>query len=207
MTKFDLNEQMKEVEEAFGFNESDSSFYKMKEGDNKIRILSPMMVYPQHYSQGGYRGPCLGKEEGCPGCEQQLPTNIKWLCYIYIHDSQEILPTTLPHTVAKSIRDFQNDPEWSFNEAPMPYSINIKADGAGTKEVSYTVIGSPNRSEMSSSVLEGLAKRISINDLKERLIEKKKEEIGGGVQSTSPNQRADYPTQESTGINPDDIPF
>jgi hypothetical protein len=41
--------------------------------------------------------------------------------------------------------NLQLDPDYVFEEVPMPYNINIQTENAGKKEAKYTVIPSPKR--------------------------------------------------------------
>ena len=93
------------VEKEYGMgggSSGGSDWFKILEGDNRIRIVSPLTIYVSHFSKGGYSGVCIGKAHKCPGClrddeiaEQKknesdpekakkirLTRNIKWLGWV-----------------------------------------------------------------------------------------------------------------------------
>lgn len=205
MSNFNLNDTLEAAEKEMGV--SDSKWFKIQEGSNKVRILTPLFAYASHFKKGA----CLGKEQ-CPECianskeadeKKHSKPSIKFLCHVLDHKDGEVKLAQLPYGIAKSLQTLQNDPDYSFNEAPMPYDIKINAEGAGTKEVKYSVIAAPKREPVSEDVIEKLKGMHSPEQVKESMKNKRMKELGIAgkeVQGTA----VEYPTEE---IDPKDIPF
>ena len=94
-------------------------YLKLQEGANKVRLMSECLEHP-------------GEFKGTP--------TFKWLCYVLDRKDGKIKPFFMAHTNYKQIEALQLDPEYAFEEVPMPYDITVNAQGAGTKEVTYTVV-------------------------------------------------------------------
>lgn len=121
--------------------------------------------------------------------EGEKGASIKGVCWV-LQDGV-IKQAKLPYTVVKAIRELQLNPEWEFT-FPFPYTLTLTATNAGTKEVEYGLTPSPKKVEISSAVLEELAKKPT----PEEVIEKMK-----GKTKDTP---ADYPQED---INVDEVPF
>lgn len=98
---------------------SKNEYLKLKEGDNRIRLMSECLEHPGEYN-------------GVP--------NFKWLCYVLDRKDGKIKPFFMAHTIYKQIEALQLNEDYKFDEVPMPYDITINAKGAGTKEVVYTLM-------------------------------------------------------------------
>lgn len=98
-------------------------YLKLQEGANRVRLMSECLEHPGEFN---------GK-----------PT-FKWLCYVLDRKDGRIKPFFMPHTIYKLIEALQQDPDYAFEEVPMPYDITINAKGAGTKEVDYSVLPARN---------------------------------------------------------------
>jgi hypothetical protein len=157
--------------------ERSKEYFNIVEGDNRFQVLTHCVPMAQRWTGKKYEPAEIG-EEGA---------SIKGVCWVLQDDILKL--AKLPYTVVKSIRAFQNDEETSFDAFPMPYAINVKAKGAGTKEVEYTVIPSRKETEVTKEVLDELAKKPSPEDMVEKIKGKKAE------------------TAAKDDINPDDIPF
>lgn len=210
MADFDLNAAINDAEATWP-SDGSKEWFKIEEGDNRIRILTPLMVYPQHYNPAGYKGICLGKDAGCPGCANDEKPSIKWLCWVIDRKDGEVKLAKLPHAVAKQLQAYQNDPEYAFSEAPMPYDVTIKAKNAGTTDVEYNTVAGRTSEPVPEETMEELLKKTTPEDVKARAKEKKLKELGLAqpeppVEAYDPTGK-DYPTAESEGINPDNIPF
>jgi len=81
----------------------------------------------------------------------------------------------LPYKIGTTIAELEHDEDYAFTSFPMPYNIKVKAKGAGTKEVEYTVVASPNRTEVPPDILLKLAKLKQIPELISREKELQKE--------------------------------
>lgn len=117
MTKVNFADTRKKAEEAGLLG--GGNYLKLQEGDNRVRLVSECLEHPGEFN---------GK-----------PT-FKWLCYVIDRKDGKIKPYFMPHTVYKQIEGLQMNPDYGFEEVPMPYDITINANGAGDIKVKYTVV-------------------------------------------------------------------
>lgn len=187
-----------------------SNWFKFKEGDNNIRILTDPVIFFEDFKLGicytdcGYQG------------------TMKGLAWIWDKSDNQIKLMKLNYGLLNTLEAWEDDEDYGFDSYPMPYGINIKAKGAGSKEVEYNYLPRP-KTDIPSEVTEKLQKEKSceeiIEKMKEKNIEKHKadgtfdkikseqEQIGKEIEQAK-QQRAEqpdnYPDEE---IDPDDIPF
>ena len=225
MTLFDLNQAMEDANKAYGLvtgeKQTDGAYFTLKEGENKVRLLTALTVFPQHFNKSGYTGICLGKELGCPGCSEddrrrelkmndpkaneklQYTRNIKWMCWVLDCADGEIKLAKLAHRVAVQLQTLQNNPEYAFNEAPMPYDITINAKNAGKTTVEYLVTASRLNTPVAEDVLRKLEKENTPEQIKEFMKNKKARELGLMAKEEE-EVKVEYPEEE---IDPSQIPF
>lgn len=160
--------------------ERSKQYFNINEGDNRIQLLTHCAPLAQVWDnvQKKYRVAVEGDKN----------PSIKGVCWV-LQDSV-IKSAKLPYSVVKQIRALQSDPDWAFDSFPMPRMINIKAKGAGTKEVEYSVIPSPKESNVSQEILDELSQKLT----PEEIIEKIK---GKNVLDRSQDEE----------LNPDEIAF
>ena len=172
-----VDEKQKEIDA-----EREQGYFKIAEGDNRIQLLSHCAPLAQVYD------PATKKYH--VAVEGDKNVSIKGLCWV-LQDGL-IKQAKLPYTVVKAVKDLMEDPDYAFEEFPMPRLINIKAKGAGTKEVEYSVIPSPKDApELTAELKKELAEKPT----PEEVIEKIKNKSAPAPE---------YPDQE---VNPEDIPF
>lgn len=201
-------------------------WYKFKEGDNRMRILSEPII---KVSRFGF-GICY---EGAPYCQKatldreleeakakakaegkdaskatiKLPGK-KWCAWAVLRgkDSEDYFGIVeLPYGVSKSLRELMDSDEAGFKGWPMPYDINIKAKGAGTLSVEYQLIPKRENTDVTEAELEELAKCTPVSQILDRMKDKQRQKVeGGGTASAASSGPIEYPTED---INPDDIPF
>lgn len=194
MEKMNLNDTISEFERENP--QSNGDFFKAKEGANKLRVLTNFISYTSHFKVGA----CLGKDK-CPDCKKDPETkpSTKFMCYVYDYSDKKIKLAQLSYTVAKSIQTLQNDPDYSFETAPMPYDIKLNADGAGTKEVTYTVTPSPKREDMPKEVIDMLVKMKPITEVKDAFKNKRMKTLGLVTDNGKPkvaDTDIDYPEND-----------
>lgn len=208
-----IKEQEEQARKEGIAQQGGGDWYKFVEGDNIFKVLAePMMIFEKFkvgicYTDCGYEG------------------NAKFLTFVLDRKDNKIKLAKLPYGIGTMIAEYEKDEDYSFEGFPMPYNIKVKAVGAGTKEVKYTVTPSPRREELSADVAEQMRKKASIADIVAKMKEKKKQEhIEDGswqreqdrkaklaeelasVKGGTPTAEAgvDYPEAE---VNVDDIPF
>lgn len=212
---YNMNDELAKAEAewgASGQSTGNNDWFKFKEGDNKIRILSVMPPVAEHF-KAGY---CVG-HGNCPECkkmikdkdgvEKENKPSVKYLCYILDHSDNKIKLAKFAYKIFTAIRDLQSNPDYVFDDMPMPYGINIKATKAGTTSVEYNVIPSRANTPIPTDIIEKLAKLRTPEEIKVSMRNKKAKELGLIVINDKQkvgNTDIDYPEEE---INPDDIPF
>ena len=137
--------------------ERSKDYFNIVEGDNRIQLLTYCVPLAQVWTGTKYEI----AEEGAQN------VSIKGVCWV-LQDG-DIKLAKLPYTVVKQIRALQTDPDYQFAEFPMPRTVNVKAKGAGTKEVEYSVIPGPKEVEVTPEVLEELAKKPTPEEMVEKL--------------------------------------
>jgi len=167
-----FNDSLKEAEQKFNMS-SGGGYAQIQNGDNLFRILTPAYLLGKHFNEMGYKGVCVGKDNGCPGCLEadkalqdaeekakgekdkekakkfyefynKIKSKPKYLCYAIDHRTDEVKLLEISHGVLQALAMLQNDKEWGFSTFPMIYSVNIKKDeNAPSPRDYYKVVGSP----------------------------------------------------------------
>ncbi len=128
-----------------------SGTFKAKEGDNRLRLMSECLPYQNEY---------------------QGQKSFKWLCYVLDRKDGGIKVYFMPHTVYKSIEALQANPDYAFQEVPMPYDITVRALKAGTKDVEYSVIPARKETPLTDDEEQAFHKVKHISEVKAALREK-----------------------------------
>lgn len=168
---YSFNQTIEQAKKDYGLGKGE--YLKIQEGDNRIRILSQSMPH-----ESEYKG----------------TKNVKFVTWVLDRKDGVVKPYFMPLTILEQIAGLQLDPDWEFDNVPMPYDINIKAINAGTKEVKYSVIASPNKTELTADEEKAFDEKPRIEEFVQKLAEKENK----GNQS-QPNS--------DEGIDIDDIPF
>ena len=122
-----------------------SKFFSFEEGDNKIRIVSPIEVFGQHYIQGvGYKV-CVGKDKGCVYCLEGLKASPTYFCWVIDRNDGLIKEAKFSYTVLKSIDDVTAVEEYNFQPETsgiFPYDLNLRMIEGKTKNEkrSYNIL-------------------------------------------------------------------
>lgn len=130
-------------------------YLKLKEGANRMRLMTDCVPHPGEY-------------QGRP--------NFKWLCYVIDKSDQKVKPFFMAHTIYKQIEALQGSEDYAFEDCPMPYDVTVMADGAGTKEVKYTVMPARKNTDVSEGELMQLEKLKPIEELSKALRKEKADE-------------------------------
>lgn len=194
-----INESIEKAEEEFP---QGGNYFNIKEGDNKVRILSEMVAVPQWWDGSKYQ---MVVENDKHPEDRQI--SVKWLCWVIDRKDDKVKLAKLPHTIAKTVGNLQENPEWAFEGSPMPYDVTISAKGAGSKEVEYSVMPSPKRDPVSKEVLDDLEKQTPVEDIRHSMKEKRQKELGL-IDSISSEERYTKEQQkEADRIDAENIPF
>lgn len=175
MTNFSFNQTVKQAEKEYGLGAGE--YFKVKDGDNRIRILSQAVAHQSDYK---------GKK------------SVKFVAWVIDRRDGNVKPYFMPVTITRTLASFQDDPDWAFESVPMPYDINIKASNAGTTEVKYDVVPSPKQTAISSEEFAALEDKLPIEEFVKKLAEKEN-------QNTPQSEPVE--SNEQLEINVEDIPF
>lgn len=192
--------------EKEGMNFGGGDWFKFKEGANQVRILTTLEPIPSHY---GY-GYCVGKEH-CPVCKEggeDKKPSVKFLCWVLDQSDQQMKLAQFPYIVMKTLQDFQNIPDYTFDVVPMPYDLIINATNAGKKEVEYTIMPARKETPVSEEILKQLAKENTPSEIKASMKKKQLKKLGIEMPDDGKPKVADtsipYPEED---VKPEDIPF
>lgn len=173
-TKADFGATRKQAEDAGLLGGSD--YYKYKEGDNRFRLMSICLPHQSEF-------------QGRP--------NFKWLCYVLDRRDGKIKVHFMPHKIYKAIEALQINPDYAFQEVPMPYDVTVCAKGAGTKEVEYSLIPARRETPLTETEDEAFSGVKSIQEVQDALKQKKEQ------QGNTPTPPVDH----QGGMTDDDVPF
>lgn len=145
----DFAGRMQEAEKAGLLSSGD--YLKLKEGANRFRLMTECLPH-----EGEYKG----------------TRNFKWLCYVLDRTDAKVKPFFMPHTIYKVIVGLQQNPDYEFSDVPLPYDLTVNAQGAGTKEVKYTVLPARKNTDVTDDEMELLAAMKPLADMQKALQEK-----------------------------------
>jgi hypothetical protein len=165
--------------EAAGLLSSGDSF-KIKEGDNKFRLLSECLPHA-----GEYKG----------------ERNFKWLCYVLDRADGKAKTFFMPHVIYKQIEALQVNEDYAFEDVPMPYDLTIHAINAGTIEVKYSLVPARKNTPITAVEAQKIAELKPLEERQKALRVKQQEQ----KQDQKP---PDEPTHDnSEPLTDDSIPF
>lgn len=162
--KYNFGQELEQAEKQFDIGAKDT--FKFKEGENRIRVLSPGKPLATHRVSAKEFHTCYGADNGCPyHTEENERPNVKFVMWVLDRSDGKVKLAYMPYTIMKYLRDFQNNPEYEFFDLPMPYDVIIKATKAGTKDVDYSVIAARSNVELGKEELEEYGKKKDVADL------------------------------------------
>ena len=173
MTRFNFSAAREEAEDKYNLGKG--QYFKVKEGANKIRLVSECLAHP-------------GEFQGKP--------TFKWLCQVIDRRDNKVKPYFMPDKIYKAICNLQLDPEYAFEEVPMPYDINIQAVNAGKMDVVYSVIPARQSIALTGAELEAIKEAPSVQDLQAKVRENDEKNQNNPAQIVNDNLP-----------NPADVPF
>lgn len=195
-------------------------YYSFEKGANGFRMLAEGAVMGIHFRGKGVKSAtCIGKDNGCPfHAEGEQAPSYKYVTYVLDLKDKKIKQAELPYSVIMSISNFQKLDDWAFQEAPMPYNVNVMHDPDNADPKSkYVTTPSPKCEALTSDQEEELA-TLMRDKSPEKIVQWKKEkqmkETNGDTVSVetvekkydalTPTANIDYPEEE---VSVDDIPF
>lgn len=182
MGNFSFGAARKQAESEGQLSSGDT--FKFKEGDNRIRLMSECLPHPGEY-------------QGRP--------NFKWLCYVLDRTDGRVKVQFMPHAVYKQIEALQANPDYTFQEVPMPYDLTIRAVKAGTKEVEYSVIPARKETPLTGDEYRALSDQKPIEELQRKIREKTAK--GDDEHEQGMPQVRGVAQSISAPLNDSDVPF
>lgn len=125
-------------------------FYRLQDGENKIRIISEPRVRRTHWTGEG-RVTCDGGRCGycSSGDEDVSRVRVKFLVYIIDRKDGKVKLAEFGPTVMKQIREYQKEGEYAY-EGVAPYDITIKREGLKL-DTKYVVIPARQNTPLSDA--------------------------------------------------------
>lgn len=240
--KYNFEEEMQKNVGSMETNYADEN-YRVEEGNgNVVRILSPGAFYGLHFFGKGVKPKtCYGKEKGCPVKDpedkyEHGKVSARYVVYVLDRNDGKVKTAFFPYSIVKQISDLQKNPDYAFEEIPMPYDIRITYKPEESPANKYKVDVKPNSPDKlteeeerdyaeksSKGGPENIVEKMKAKQMKadtedgtilseERIQKEKKQrkdEYDAEVKEKMKNAPKSEPAIEypADEINPDDIPF
>ena len=147
MTEVNFGADLAAAEKEFNIGKGSDKF-KIKDGDNRVRILSKFAALQNTFK---------GKQ------------SVKFLYWVWDYEAAALKLAFFPRVITEAIANLQASTEYAFTEVPMPYDINIQAKNAGTIDVEYAIIPARANSDVPQAALDALAKEKSIDEARDAI--------------------------------------
>ncbi len=180
MPKFSFSSTIAQAEKEYGLGGGE--YFKVKDGANKIRILSEALPHQSYYKGN---------------------KTFKFVTWVWDYADQKVKLYFMPVTVAKSLENLQKDPEYTFDEVPMPYDVTITVKNAGTKEVDYQITAARQNSPLSEEIKSAFAAKAPLEEVLMKLKENEKD----NPDKQAPVYEAPITAADPEEIKLEDIPF
>lgn len=224
---YDFNAELEKDSKEHGVGGSSSMFFEFKEGNNNVvRILTPGVAFAQYWDGGRYVV-AYGYDKGDPREESDTTSkSIRYALYVVDREDGKVKLAEFPFSVMKAIGDLQKNPDYSFDDIPMPYDVRItyKKDEAPAKK--YVVAAVPKHTPVTEAETKELEDKMSKETPTENVDKKKERQIKADkesgvwlslearekyLESITTKEEPQTARQKSNAvepdINPDDIPF
>lgn len=162
--KYDFNESLEKDEKEFGTG-GGADYFNVEEGNgNVIRVLSPGAVYGLHFLGKGVKpATCYGKDAGCPIKDEDgkfhANPSPRYAVYVLDRSDEKVKVAFFPYTVIKQIGVLQTNPDYAFEDLPMPYDIRITYKAAESPANKYKVDVKPTSAEPTAEQIAEYVKR------------------------------------------------
>jgi len=178
------------------------NWMNLKEGDNKVRLVSDCFDYGNHYLPNLNKSViCIGKER-CAFCQKGLEPSVQFLAWIIDREDGKVKLFRFGYKIYKQIVAYKNNPEYEFDVTP-DYDFTIRRAGTG-KQSDYTVIPARTNTEITEEEIEMIEKKTKdpqeiIDKMKEKIVPSEPKEDTEGKESPSEELDDD--------IDIDEVPF
>ena len=173
-----------ELRQKYG-EKNKSDWLNLKDGSNKVRIVSDFVDYGTHSIKEGTQFKsvvCIGKENHCPYCEKGLPARVQFLGWVIDRSDGQVKLLRIGWSIYEQLKNFQESKEYGFENLP-PYDIDIVRTGTGL-DTKYNIIPARKDSPLTEAEQAMVLKKIKdpqeiIDRMKEKamVISDDKEEV------------------------------
>lgn len=177
--KYDFNAQLDKVSEENNIGGGGNDlFYTIEEGNaNVVRVLTPAEVIIYYFQGKGIR-PAIayGYENGDPrkqGTDEFKPS-ARFMLYVLDRNSNTVKLAEFPYSVQKSIGELQKNPDYAFEDIPMPYDIRIAYNKTESPANMYRVTAIPKHTPVTPEEIKMLDEKMA-NMTPEQHVQKKKD--------------------------------
>lgn len=125
-----MDDFKKDLEDNKHGSDNRADKFKLKNGDNKIVILTNPIGF----------GSVFGLGMVYEGCGYAQHAGRKYKCYILDLEDDKVKITDFSYTTSKKLAALSEGARTAFTGFPMPYVVNLKTASAGTKEVETDVL-------------------------------------------------------------------
>lgn len=132
---------------------STGDYYKLSQGENKLRVLTAPEAFAQHFIGKGIKpAPCT---TGCGYCLKGAKKGVKIALYILDRSDEVIKLAELPYSIFTGIGELAISSEYGFKGLP-PYDLIITKTGE-MLETKYSVMAGRNEAPITEAQKKELA--------------------------------------------------
>jgi hypothetical protein len=147
--------EYKTADEKYGLG---SDWMTLKEGDNKIRIVSEFEDYGSHYNLETKKSViCIGKDK-CPLCQEGDNPRVQFLGWVIDRSDGRVKLLRIGYKIFQQIGDFAKSEEYAFDTVP-DYDITIKRTGQGLDTV-YSVLPARQNTPLTDKEKEMIMEKV-----------------------------------------------
>ncbi|OQC50028.1 MAG: hypothetical protein BWX56_01409 [Euryarchaeota archaeon ADurb.Bin023] len=169
------------------------NYFKLKEGENKIRIVSEILDYGSHFVKEEKKSHiCLGAEE-CKYCKAGDRPRTRYMTWVIDRSTGELKLFDFGHSIFKQIHAIARNDDYRFETIP-PYDMTIVKKGSGLDTV-YSVLAARNDTPITKEEQEKIDDLELVATILNNKIEFERKEIDEIVEPIEEN-----PIQEIDGI-------
>lgn len=190
-------------------------FFKLEQGDNRVRVVSGYEVLAKHWANGKMLGICIGKEKGCPWCNAPVETdpktgkpkdmrpNVRFLMWVIDRqDENKMKLAEFGWSIVNSMRELSQDEEYGYDSEIPPYDMNIKKTvkngGKNPSDTEYTVIAARTNTPLTDEEKGEIAGLTPIETVVDRI------KVKAGAPSSEEAETAEETREE---ISEEDFPL
>lgn len=125
-----MDEFKQDLENNKRTNDNRADRFKLKNGDNKIVILTNPIGFSSVFGLG------IAYE----GCGYAQYAGRKYKCYVLDIADDKVKIADFNYTVAQGLAALSEGTRTAFEGFPMPYALNLKTSNSGTKEAETDIL-------------------------------------------------------------------